>query len=84
MRTVEAQIRAPANEGFPDVLTPDALDFLGRLHREVESVRTGLLEKRAEMAEKLRSGGSFHFLAGTADPSPESRRRRPPRHPSAM
>src|SRR5713101_5518266 len=67
MRTVEAQIKAPANEGFPDILTPDALDFLGRLHREVEPVRTGLLEKRAEMAKKLRNGGSFHFLAGTAD-----------------
>ena len=67
MRTVEAQIKAPANEGFPDVLTPDALDFLGRLHREVEPVRTGLLEKRAEIAEKLRNGGSFQFLTETAD-----------------
>src|ERR1700704_1673394 len=67
MRTIAAQIKAPANEGFSDVLTPEALDFLGRLHREVEPVRTGLLEKRAEIAEKLRSGGSFPFLAGTAD-----------------
>jgi malate synthase len=67
MRTVEAQIRAPANEGFPDVLTPDALDFLGRLHREVEPTRLERLAWRAEMAEKLRNGGSFHFLAGTAD-----------------
>src|SRR5713101_222504 len=67
MRTVEAQIKAPANEGFPDILTPDALDFLGRLHREVEPVRTGLLEKRAEMAKKLRSGGTFDFLSETAD-----------------
>ena len=67
MRTVEAQIRAPANEGFPDVLTPDALEFLGRLHREVEPTRLERLAWRAEMAEKLRNGGSFHFLAGTAD-----------------
>jgi len=67
MRTVEAQIRAPANEGFPNVLTPDALDFLGRLHREVEPTRLERLAWRAEMAEKLRNGGSFHFLAGTAD-----------------
>jgi malate synthase len=67
MRTIETQIHAPAGEGFPDVLTPDALDFLARLHREVEPVRTGLLKKRAEIAEKLRNGGSFHFLAGTAD-----------------
>jgi malate synthase len=67
MRTVAAEIRAPANEGFPDVLTPDALDFLGRLHREVEPVRKSLLEKRAEIAGKLRNGGGFDFLAGTAD-----------------
>jgi len=39
MRTVEAEIRAPGSEGFPDVLTPDALEFLGRLHREVEPTR---------------------------------------------
>jgi malate synthase len=67
MRTIATQIRAPANEGFPDVLTPDALDFLARLHREVEPVRTSLLEKRAEVAERLRSGGTFDFLSETAD-----------------
>src|SRR2546425_3434870 len=67
MRTVEAEIRAPGTEGFPDVLTPEALDFLGRLHREVEPVRTTLLEKRAEVAERLRSGGTFDFLSDTAD-----------------
>src|SRR5467141_1002421 len=67
MRTVAAQIHAAANEGFPDVLTPDALEFLARLHREVEPVRTTLLEKRAEVAEKLRGGGTFDFLSETAD-----------------
>ncbi|TMG56583.1 MAG: malate synthase A [Chloroflexi bacterium] len=67
MRTVEAEIRAPGNEGFPDVLTPDALDFLGRLHREVEPTRVERLASRAEVAERLRSGGTFHFLSGTAD-----------------
>ena len=66
MRTVATQIHAPANEGFPDVLTPDALDFLARLHREVEPVRTSLLEKRAEVAERLRSGGTFELLTETA------------------
>src|SRR3982074_2797971 len=67
MRTVEAQIRAPANEGFPDVLTPDALDFLGRLHREVEPARVERLASRAECAERLRRGGTLQFLSGTAD-----------------
>ena len=67
MRTVEAEIRAPGNEGFPDVLTPDALDFLGRLHREVEPTRVERLASRAEVAERLRSGGAFQFLSDTAD-----------------
>ena len=67
MRTVEAEIRAPGAEGFPDVLTPEALDFLGRLHREVEPTRLERLAWRAEVAERLRSGGTFHFLSGTAD-----------------
>ena len=67
MRTVAAQIHAAANEGFPDVLTPDALEFLARLHREVEPVRTTLLEKRAEVTERLHSGGTFAFLTETAD-----------------
>jgi malate synthase len=67
MQTVAAQIHAPANQGFPDVLTPDALQFLARLHREVEPVRTALLEKRAEVAERLRSGGTFAFLTETAE-----------------
>src|SRR2546422_4893778 len=72
MRTVAAQIHAAANEGFPDVLTPDALEFLARLHREVEPVRTTLLEKRAEVAERLRSGGTFDFLSDTADVPPNN------------
>src|SRR5881409_3698722 len=67
MRTVATQIKAPANETFTDVLTPDALDFLTRLHREVEPVRTSLLEKRAEVADRLRSGGKFDFLTETVD-----------------
>src|SRR5947199_66731 len=48
MRGAAAEIKARANEGFSDVLTADALDFLGRLHREVEPVRAGLLEKRRD------------------------------------
>src|SRR5437867_7617705 len=67
MRTVATQIQAPANEGFPDVLTPDALDFLARLHREVEPARVERLAWRAECDERLRNGGTFHFLSGTAD-----------------
>src|SRR5437879_420277 len=67
MRTVEAEIRAPGAEGFPDVLTPEALDFLGRLHREVEPTRLERLAWRAEVAERLRSGGTSHSPTGASD-----------------
>jgi malate synthase len=67
MPTTAAQINAPAGEGFADILTPDALEFLARLHREVEPVRVERLAWRAEMAERLRNGGTFHFLRDTAD-----------------
>src|SRR5438067_10079288 len=67
MRTIEAEIRAPGAEGFPDVLTPEALDFLGRLHREVEGHRIGLLEARARKTAELREGGTFGFLSDTTD-----------------
>src|SRR2546425_1199556 len=67
MRTAAAEIKAPAGEGFADVLTPDALEFLARLHREVEPTRLERLAWRAEITEKLRNGGRFHFLSGTAD-----------------
>src|SRR5438093_193657 len=66
MRTVATQIQAPANEGFPDVLTPEALEFLARLHREVEPARVERLASRAEVDERLRNGDTYHCLSGTA------------------
>jgi len=65
MQTASVQISAPRKEEFADVLTPEALDFLGRLHREVEPTRAGLLEKRKEAAEHLRSGGTLDFRTDT-------------------
>jgi malate synthase len=67
MRTVATEIRAPENESFPDVLTPDALEFLARLHGEVEPVRKDLLEKRAAVTDRLRHGGTLDFLGETAN-----------------
>src|SRR5947209_13695559 len=59
MRTASVQINAPSGQAFSEILTPEALDFLARLHHEVEPVRVGLLQKRAEIAEHLRSGGKI-------------------------
>ncbi len=65
MPTVAAQVSAPPDQRFPEILTPAALDFLVQLHREVEPVRVALLQKRAEAAEHLRSGGTLDFRADT-------------------
>jgi malate synthase len=65
MQTASVRINAPRNEDFPDILTPEALDFLARLHREVEPTRAGLLQKRKDAAEHLRSGGTLDFRADT-------------------
>ena len=65
MATVAAEIHAPSNDDSADILTPAALDFLTRLHREVEPVRTKLLANRGEVAERLRHGGSLDFLSET-------------------
>jgi malate synthase len=66
MRAAAVEVRAPSDQAFPDVLTPEALDFLTRLHQEVEPERQSLLELRGEVAERLRHGGTFDFLGDTA------------------
>src|SRR2546427_8741592 len=65
MQTASVRISAPRKEDFPDILTPEALDFLARLHREVEPTRAGLLQKRRDAAEHLRSGGTLDFRTDT-------------------
>src|SRR2546429_5504516 len=67
MRVADVEIRASSDQRFPDVLTPEANDFLARLHREVEGHRIGLLEARARKTAELREGGTFGFLSDTAD-----------------
>ncbi|HUQ42734.1 MAG TPA: hypothetical protein VM052_09545, partial [Candidatus Limnocylindrales bacterium] len=48
------------------LLTPQAVDFLMRLHREVEPTRRGLLETRQERWRELRSTGTLSFPTETA------------------
>src|SRR5438270_12263826 len=67
MRVADIEIRAASDQRFPDVLTPEAIDFLARLHREVEGHRIGLLEARARKTAELREGGTFGFLSDTTD-----------------
>jgi malate synthase len=48
------------------MITPEALDFATRLHREFNPRREELLRRRAERRERLHRGESLDFLAETA------------------
>ncbi len=71
MATAPADVRIPANASdtrslAEELLTPDAQDFLIRLHREVEPTRQGLLADRQTRWSELRGGGRLHFFEDTA------------------
>jgi malate synthase len=53
---------APADD---DVLTPDAREFVARLHRELNPTRLQLLERRHERQRSLDAGERPDFLADT-------------------
>ncbi len=63
--TAGVEITGPINERFDAVLTPDAIEFLGGLHREFDSRRRDLLEARATRYAQLAHGGTLDFLAET-------------------
>jgi malate synthase len=58
----EVEILAPADES---VLTRDGLDFVGRLHRELNPRRRELLERRQERQAELDAGALPRFLPET-------------------
>ena len=47
------------------MLTPNALEFIGRLHREFEPVRQTLLQERHERAQRIIGGETLGFLDET-------------------
>jgi malate synthase len=55
----------PAESTF--VLSPEALTFVGNLHRQFNPRRKELLERRAERQERINAGGTLGFLPETAD-----------------
>src|SRR5215204_2517250 len=61
-----AQILGASVPEIGRVLTPDALDFLARLHREFEPRRQQVLAARAERARRVAGGERLDFLAETA------------------
>jgi len=54
-------------EGGKEILTKEALLFLGKLHSQFEDRRQALLLNRKERMKKLKNGGSLHFLDETKD-----------------
>ena len=70
MATATAELRLPRDARetaslVEELLTPEAQDFLIRLHREVEPTRHGLLETRRTRWKELREGGTLDFLPDT-------------------
>jgi malate synthase len=60
-------ITGPEVARSDEILTPDALDFIGLLHRRFAATRTDLLGRRAARREEVRATGRLDFLAETAD-----------------
>jgi malate synthase len=70
MASVDVQgveIRGDAGERFEEILTPEALELLGGLHREFDSRRRELLGKRQERQADLDNGGTLDFLDSTQE-----------------
>ena len=60
------EVTGPTNERFDEILTPEALQFVGALQREFGERRLELLAKRAERQKAIDGGGTLDFLPETA------------------
>ena len=61
----EAEVRAPGLQRFDEILTPDALALVARLHHELDSERRAVLRRREERQAELDAGGTLDFPVGT-------------------
>ena len=59
------RVVGPDAERYDEVLNPEALRFLGRLHDTFDSRRRELLAERRERRGRIASGEDPDFLAGT-------------------
>jgi malate synthase len=75
------EITGPMHERYDEILTPAALELVGRLHRELNGRRGDLLAARGRRMQALADGGTLDFLEETraireddswrvADPAP--------------
>ncbi|MEA2321951.1 MAG: malate synthase, partial [Solirubrobacteraceae bacterium] len=57
----------PPDESLADILSSDALAFVGELHRRFEPRRQELLAARRDRDAELRAGGALDFLPETRE-----------------
>src|SRR4051812_6053066 len=63
--TETVEVRGPAVARQDEVLTPEALQFVARLHRELNPTREALLKQRMERQARLDAGELPDFLPET-------------------
>jgi len=61
------EIAGPIGERYDEILTPQALELIALLHRELEKRREDLLARRGERVRELAAGGTLDFLPETRE-----------------
>jgi malate synthase len=61
------EIRGAIKPGYDEILTPDAVSFVAKLHRAFESRRRKCLQHRQDRQQALDRGESLDFLTETKD-----------------
>jgi malate synthase len=59
------EIKGPGEGRFSEVLSPEALEFVARLHREFNPTRDKLLRGRLERQAEIEGGANLDFLEST-------------------
>src|SRR5712692_9419406 len=66
-RPQDASVSARVSAEFAEILTPEALVFIARLHRKFESRRQELLARRAARQQEFDAGKLPDFLPETSN-----------------
>ena len=66
MTTSQLEILADLDDRYDEILTPDALRFLTRLHDQFAGRRQERLAARMETRRRIDNGRDLHFLQETA------------------
>lgn len=59
------EVTGPIEDRYDEILTPQALELIARLHRELNPRRLELLAKRAERVQQVADGADLGFLEET-------------------